>query len=76
MIQGNYIVADKCNFIIFQKTNNLSSSSLTFLIHMPRFSWLCHAFSVELPSKTASWHAHAHVIIKNLHVDCGFIPQS
>ena len=74
MIQGNCTVADKCKFIIFQKTNNLSSFSLTFLIHMPIFLWLCYAFSAELPSKTASWHAQ--VIIKNLHVDCGFIPQS
>ena len=40
MIQGNYTVADKCKFIIFQKTNNLSSLSSTFLIHMPRFFML------------------------------------
>lgn len=31
MIQGNYTVADKCKFIIFQKTNNLSSSLFDFL---------------------------------------------
>ena len=40
MIEGNYTVADKCKFIIFQKTNNLSSLSSTFLIHMPRFFML------------------------------------